>query len=40
MDRDVSRPEWQCIQFQRLGLNGEIPSVIHDSPRPWVRLSM
>ena len=25
MDRDVPRPEWPCIQFQRLGLSGEIP---------------
>ena len=31
MDRDVLRPGWSCIQFQRLGLGGEIPRVVHDS---------
>ena len=31
MDRDVMRLEWPCILFQRLGLSGEIPRVVHDS---------
>ena len=31
MDRDVLRPGWPCIQFQRLELNGEIPKVVLDS---------
>ena len=34
MDRDVLRPEWSCFHFQRLGLDGEIPRVVHDCPRP------
>ena len=38
MDRDVLRPNWSCFQFQSLGLSGEIPRVIHDSPRPCVGL--
>ena len=40
MDKDVLRPEWSCIQFQRLGLSGKIPKVVHDSSRPWVGLFM
>ena len=28
MDRDVLRPGWPCIQFQKLGLSEEIPSVV------------
>ena len=40
MDKDVLKPEWPCTQFQRLGLSGEIPKVIHDSSRPWVGLFM
>ena len=40
MDGDILRPGWPCIQFQRLGLSGEIPRVVHDSPRPWVGLFM
>ena len=40
MDRNVLRPEWPCIQFQRLGFSGEIPKVVHDSPRLWVGLFM
>ena len=40
MDMDVPRPKWSCIQFQRLGLSGEIPRVVHDNPRPWVELFM
>ena len=38
MDRDVLRPEGPRFQFQRLGLNGEIPRVVHESPRPCVEL--
>ena len=34
MDVDVLKPEWPCFQFQRLGLDGEIPRVVHDCPRP------
>ena len=34
MDRDVLRPEWPCFHFQRLGLDGEIPRVVQDCPRP------
>ena len=40
MDGDILRPEWPCIQFQRLGLGGEIPRVVHDSSRPRVGLFM
>ena len=40
MDGDILRSGWPCIQFQRLGLSGEIPRVVHDSPRPWVELFM
>ena len=40
MDKDVLRPEWPYIQFQRLRLSGKIPRVVHDSPRPWVGLFM
>ena len=32
------RPEGPCFQFQRLGLNGEIPRVVHDNSRSCVRL--
>ena len=28
MDRNVLRLGWPCIQFQKLGLSGEIPSVV------------
>ena len=28
MDRDVLRPGWLCIQFQKLGPSGEIPRVV------------
>ena len=38
MDRDVLRPGCPCFQSQRLGLDGEILRVVHDSPRPCVRL--
>ena len=34
MDKDVPKHEWSCIQFQRLGLSGEIPRVVHYSPSP------
>ena len=40
MDEDILRFGWSCIQFQRLGLSGEIPRVVHDSSRPWVGLFM
>ena len=40
MDEDILRPGWSCIQFQRLRLSGEIPRVVHDNRRPWVRLFM
>ena len=40
MDGDIFKPGWPCIQFQRLGLSGEISRVVHDSPRPWVGLFM
>ena len=40
MDRDVLRPKRPCIQFQGLGLSGEIPRVVHDSLIPWVGLFM
>ena len=29
---DVGGPEWPFIRFQKLGLNGEIPRVVLDSP--------
>ena len=28
MDGDILRPEWQCFQFQRLGLSDEIPRMV------------
>ena len=37
MDRDVPRPGWPCIWFQRLGLGGEIPRVVLDSPETKCR---
>ena len=40
MDGNTLRPRWPCIQFQRLGLSGEIPKVVHDSPRLRVGLFM
>ena len=40
MDGDILRPKWPRIQFQRLGLSGKIPRVVHDSSRPWVGLFM
>ena len=38
MDKDVLRPGGPCIQFQRLGLSGEIPRVVHESSETmcWV----
>ena len=38
MDRDILRPKRPCFLFQRLGLSGEIPRVVHDSPRSCVGL--
>ena len=32
MVRDVRGPEWSFIRCQKLGLNGEIPRVVLDSP--------
>ena len=32
MVRDVRGPEWSFIQYQKLGLSGEIPIVVLDSP--------
>ena len=32
MVRDVWGPEWPFIQFQKLGLSGEIPIVVLDGP--------
>ena len=32
MVRDIRGPEWSFIQFQKLGLSGEIPIVVLDSP--------
>ena len=32
MVRDVRGPEWPFIRFQKLGLSGEIPRVVLDSP--------
>ena len=32
MVRDVLRPKWPFIQFQKLRMGGEIPKVILDSP--------
>ena len=32
MVRDVQGPEWSFIQCQKLGLSGEIPKVVLDSP--------
>ena len=32
MVRDVRGPEWSFIRFQKLGLSGEIPRVVLDSP--------
>ena len=33
MVRDVRGPEWQFIWCQKLGLNGEIPIIVLDSPK-------
>ena len=33
MVRDVRGPEWPFIRFQKLGLSGEIPIVVLDSPK-------
>ena len=38
MDKDVLRLGCPCFQSQRLGLDGEIPRVVHDSLRPCVGL--
>ena len=32
MVRDVRGPEWLFIRCQKLGLSGEIPRVVLDSP--------
>ena len=40
MVRDVLGPEWSFIQFKKLGLGGEIPRVVLDSPKPSVGLFM
>ena len=32
MVRDVRGPEWPFVRFQKLGLSGEIPRVVLDSP--------
>ena len=32
MVRDVRGPKWSFIRFQKLGLSGEIPIVVLDSP--------
>ena len=32
MVRDVRGPEWPFIRFKKLGLSGEIPRVVLDSP--------
>ena len=32
MVRDVRGPEWSFIRFQKLGLSGEIPRLVLDSP--------
>ena len=36
MDKDVLRPEGSCFSVPKMGLNSEIPRVVHDSPRPCV----
>ena len=33
MDRDVRRLGGPCFQSQRLGLDGEIPRVVHDNSK-------
>ena len=38
MDMNVLRHKWPCFQFQRLGLSGKIPRVVHDSLRLCVGL--
>ena len=38
MDKDVLRPEGSCFSVQKMGLNGEISRVVHDSLRPCVGL--
>ena len=32
MVSDVLGPKWSCLQFQKLGLSKEIPTVVIDSP--------
>ena len=32
MGGDILRHRWSCFQFQRLGLDEEIPKVVLDSP--------
>ena len=38
MDRDALRSEGSCFLVPKMGLNGEIPRVVHDSPRLCVGL--
>ena len=32
MVREVRRPKWPFVRFQKLGVSGEIPIVVLDSP--------